>query len=100
LTNEIAIRQLDAARPMHTKMWFLLFKTSMLKASTKTVLAGNMFRLTATNSAITMIAFPKLMMSVVIEAMHTGAISNLSECSLSKMYAKRPIIPYTESKIK
>jgi hypothetical protein len=100
LTKEIAIRQLDAARPMHTKMWFLLFETSILKVSTKTVLAGNMFRLTATKSAMTMIAFPKLMISVVIEAMHTGAISNLSECSLNRMYANKPINPYTESKVK
>ena len=52
-----------------------------------------MFRLTATNSATTMIALPKLMMSVVIDAMHTGAISNLSECSLKRRYAKSPMPP-------
>jgi len=54
----------------------------MPKVYTKTVRAGNMFRLTATNNAMTMIVLPKLMMSVVIEAMHTEAISNLSLCSL------------------
>ena len=72
--------QLDAANPTHTKIWFLLLEVSIWKVYTKTVLAGNIFKLTATNKAMTMIVLPKLIMSVVIDAIHTEAIGNLSEC--------------------
>jgi hypothetical protein len=57
-----------------------LLETSIWNVYTKTVRAGNIFKLTATKSAMTMIVFPKLMISVVIDAMQTAAISNLSEC--------------------
>lgn len=72
--------QLDAANPTQTKMWFLLLEVSIWNVYTKTVRAGNMFKLTATNKAMTMIVLPKLIMSVVIDAMQTEAIGNLSEC--------------------
>jgi hypothetical protein len=78
----MATKQLEAAKPIHTRAWFLFEVVSIWNVSTKTVRAGNMFKLTATNKAIIIIDLPKLMMSVVMEAIQTEAIGNLIECSL------------------